>query len=94
MGLEGALASFSPYVAWGFSPMRTWVCRDSNFSMIVMYSTTGSKPMSENECRGKPCVCPRTETGNDPMSETNIYAEQRQSPVLKYSGKDAIGNQG
>jgi len=50
--------------------------------------------MSENECRGKPCVCPRTETGNDPMSETNIYAEQRQSPVLKYSGKDAIGNQG
>jgi hypothetical protein len=31
---EGALASFSPYVAWGFSPMRTWICRNIIFFIV------------------------------------------------------------
>ena len=29
--------------------------------------------MSENECRGEPCVRPRTKTGIEPMRERFIY---------------------
>ena len=31
---EGTLAPFSPYVAWGFSPMRTWICRNIIFFIV------------------------------------------------------------
>ena len=39
---EGALASFSPYVAWGFSPMRTWICR--NIIFFIFNLLTGLFP--------------------------------------------------